>query len=72
MTKVSGNTQRVLEYLKTHEGITSMQAFEMFGATRLSAIIFNLRKYGYKIRSCRKDGKNRYGDAVWFVEYQLE
>lgn len=69
--KLSGNTGRVLEYMKTHKGITSMQAFQLFGATRLSAIIFNLRNYGYSITSEPKQGKNRYKESVHFVEYKL-
>ena len=44
-------TQAVLEHLKNHVGITSMEAIDLYGATRLSAIIFNLRKYGYNIKS---------------------
>lgn len=36
---------KVLDYLKTHKkGITSMQAIDLYKATRLSAIIFELRK----------------------------
>lgn len=57
MKKHTGNTGRVLEYLKSHKrGITSIQAFELFGATRISAIIFNLRKE-YEIKSIRCEGK---------------
>ena len=71
MKKHSGNVGRVLEYLKTHKkGITSMQAFDLFGATRLSAIIFDLRK-DYKIESIRCEGKNRYGTKVFFDRYIL-
>lgn len=73
MIKLTGNTGRILEYLKNHKnGITSIQAFEMFGATRISAIIYNLRKYGYNVESIWKEGKNRYGDEVRFVQYVLE
>lgn len=71
MEKFYGNTGRVYKYLKSHKGITSMEAFEKFGATRLSAIIFNLKKYGCKIESVHKTGKNRYGESVHFVQYQL-
>lgn len=70
MKEHKGNVGRVLEYLKTHKGITSMQAFELFGATRLSAIIFILRK-DYKIESIKREGKNRYGTKVRFDEYRL-
>lgn len=72
MKNLRGNTNRVYQYLKTHKGITSVQAFELFGATRLSAIIYNLRKYGCIIDSSSKEGKNRYDEPVRFVEYQLK
>jgi len=72
MKKHSGNIGRVLDYLKTHKkGITSMQAFDLFGATRLSAIIFNLRK-DYDIESIKCEGKNRYGTKVFFDRYVLK
>lgn len=66
-------TQRgeVLKYLQTHKGITSIQAIEKFGATRLSAIIFDLRKKGYNIVTITKEGENRYGESVRFAEYRL-
>ena len=63
-------TERVLQYLKKHKGITSMEAFEMFGITRLSAVIFELRRK-YEIYSERTEGKNRYGEKVWFSTYKL-
>lgn len=71
MKKHSGNVGRVLKYLKTHKGITSMQAFELFGATRLSAIIFILRK-DYEIESVKCEGVNRYGSKVRFDKYVLK
>lgn len=37
-------TNEVLEHLKTHGTITSIEAIMQYGATRLSAIIFDLRK----------------------------
>jgi len=72
MKKHTGNVGRVLNYMKTHKkGITSMQAFELFGATRLSAIIFSLRKE-YEIESVRCEDKNRYGTKVFFDRYVLK
>ena len=70
MKKHKGNVGRVLEYLKTHDGITSIQAFELFGATRLSAIIYILRE-DYEIESIKREGVNRYGTKVRFDEYKL-
>ena len=68
MKNLRCNTNRVYQYLKTHKGITSVQAFELFGATRLSAIIYNLRKYSCIINSESKEGKNRYDETVRFVD----
>ena len=71
MKEHKGNVGRVLEYLKKHEsGITSMQAFNMFGATRLSAIIFILRKE-YIIDNVPCESKNRYGEKVYYDRYVL-
>lgn len=60
----------VLEYLKTHTGITSLDAFELFGITRLAAVIFDLRKTNY-IVSVDKTCINRYGVKCTFTEYRL-
>ena len=40
---------KILEYLKEHKQLTSMEAVKLFGTTRLSARIFELREEGYKI-----------------------
>lgn len=54
-------------------GITSLYCFEQFGITRLSAIIYTLRKkYGLKISSNKVAIKNRYGEKVHFSQYKLE
>ena len=39
----------VLNHLKNDNGITPLEALNKFGAFRLSAIIFDLRKDGYDI-----------------------
>lgn len=61
----------ILAYMKAGNRITSMQAIEMFGATRLSDIIFKLRKDGYNIITHDIVGKNRYGGTVTYAEYEL-
>lgn len=64
-------TRRVLNYMLDFDTITSWEAIREFGATRLSAIIFNLRKKGFVIENEWIETKNRYGDSVRFVEYRL-
>lgn len=71
MKKHKGNVGRILQYLKTHKrGITSIEAFERFGATRLSSIIFVLRKE-YKIESIECEDRNRFGEKVKYFRYKL-
>lgn len=47
--KKTNKTEKVLEHLRTYGCITSLEAIDLYKATRLSAIIFNLRKRGLKI-----------------------
>lgn len=67
-------TQRevVLDILKSGDSISSMEAFAEFGITRLSAIVFDLRKRGYNITSKDETTTNRYGGKVTFSRYFLE
>ena len=66
-------TQRseVLNHLKTKGSITSMEAFELYGATRLSAIIFDFRKMGYDIVTHDMQTTNRYGQNTNYAKYVL-
>ena len=69
------NTQQsaVYRYMQTHKrGITSKEAFELFGCTRLSGVIKNLKNLGIKnIVSTREVVKTRYGN-VSIARYTLE
>lgn len=64
-------TQAVLDWLKTHSSISSMEAIQSFGAMRLSAIIFNLRKRGYNIETVKCEGTDRFGNKMTFARYYL-
>ena len=61
----------VLNYMIEHGSITSMEAFQL-GITRLSAVIFVLRKSGYHIITTPAHSKNRYGKPTTFARYVLE
>lgn len=54
--------ERVLRYLQDFGSITSWEAIQNFGATRLSAIIFLLKKDGYKFDEEWITKINRYGE----------
>ena len=46
--KVNQST-KILEYIKAHGSITSLEAIQHIGCTRLSGRIFDLKKMGYNI-----------------------
>lgn len=55
-------TKQVLNHLQQHGTITSWEAIKNYRATRLSAIIFNLKERGWSITTeMVYDGKSRYG-----------
>lgn len=62
-------TQAVLDHLREHGSITSMEAMELFGTTRLSAIIYNLRKRGHDIEAVTEGGMDRFGHAANYARY---
>lgn len=66
-------TEKIMLYLQEEKHINSWEAIQKFGATRLSAIIFNLRnKYNMNIRSQKRQFVDRYGEKTYFVDYILE
>jgi hypothetical protein len=65
--------EMVLEYLKNHcEGITSKQAFNLYGITRLSVLIFELRQKGNKISTADEKCKTRFGNTSVYGRYYLD
>ena len=67
-----GQTEAIYNHLCEKGSITSMEAFEKYGATRLSAIIFRLRKdYGKDIETRDITIKNRFGENCTFAKYVL-
>lgn len=63
---------RVLDHLKKNKKLSQKQAINLYGAYRLSDIIYRMRKAGLNITTNFKSGKNRFGDNVFWAEYKLE
>lgn len=62
-------TKRIKEWLKSGKSLTSMQAFEMWGCTRLSDKVFRLRKKGMDIDTVMVDTVTRFGDPCKYAKY---
>ena len=62
----------VLRHLQEQGSITSIEAINLFGATRLSAIIYNLRHdKGYDISTNLEVVTTRYGTKTTIARYKL-
>ncbi len=67
--EVNSQADAVLWHLKKYGSITSYEAIKEYGATRLSAIIFNHRKDGYDIDSQPLKKKTRFGRTTNIAKY---
>lgn len=69
--KSKSQISEVIDLLRKQGYITSYEAIEKFGATRLSGIIFILRERGFGIETEMVQGKNRYGHSTNYAIYRL-
>lgn len=68
----TNQNQSLAQYLKANKnGITSAEAFTLFGITRLSARIYELRDSGMNIVTISETSKNRYGNPTTYARYRL-
>jgi len=63
---------RLLEWFKTHNSITSKQAFEELGNTRLAATIFTLIEDGKTIDKETIAAPTRYNTNAYVTKYTLK
>jgi len=68
-SQIKTATDEVRFHLKT-KSLTSLQAIEYYGVTRLSAIIFCLRNEGYYIVTIPFEVTTRYGRKVNMAKYK--
>ncbi len=61
----------VLRHLQEKGSITSLQAIELYGATRLSDIVYKLKKEGYDIITEYNNTLDKYGNRCNFANYVL-
>lgn len=61
----------VKSHLLKRKHITSWEAIMEYKATRLSAIIFNLRQSGYDIATVPFTTKDSNGNTVTYAKYKL-
>lgn len=72
MKKEKTQINAIRNHLKKHKPITSWEAIQNYGATRLSGIIYILKhKEGWDIKTKEVAVKNRYGNHCTIAKYEL-
>lgn len=69
-SKTISQNELCQRYLLIYNSITPLEALEAFGCFRLSAIIYDLRNDGWKIRTDINDGKKKF--AIYVLEEEGE
>ena len=68
---MTGQNAAILARLESGRGITSFEAYDDFGCTRLSARIKDLRDAGIPIMTVRETGVNRNGKKISWARYRM-
>ena len=64
--------ERILNYIMEHGSITTREAFDVFGITRLAARIFEIRNnMGIPIKGETITVKNKFGEKQNVTRYSL-
>lgn len=61
--------ERVMDYMKHNGSITSLQAINDLGITRLSSVIFDMKAEGWDILDRFITVQNRYGEDCRVKQY---
>ena len=64
-----GQKKIILGHFEQHKTLSSMEAFQLYGITRLAARINELRILGYEIDTIMVESLNRYGEPVRYANY---
>ena len=59
----------IIEYARTHRGITQLEASEHLGCGRLSARIHDIKALGFKVDVVMESGTNRFGRPTRYARY---
>ena len=64
--------EMVLGHLQSGKSITSLEAWELYGCSRLSDVILKLRREGFHIDTIMVDGVTSLGMKATYGKYVLK
>lgn len=64
-------TDRIKQYIEKHGSISSLEAFQQLGITRLAARVADMEADGIHFKRVSEETTNRYGDKVRYTRYSF-
>lgn len=64
--------EMIVEYIDKFGSITSKDAFNDLGVTRLSARVADLKREGYAFEEEWESSKNRFGETVSYKRFSFK
>lgn len=61
----------IIKHLESGKSLTSLEAIQKYGCTKLASRICELKEEGYLIYTERETLKNRYGNSCTIARYWL-
>lgn len=68
---MTAQADMVLDYIERFGSITPLDAFRDLGVTRLSAVVFDLRRKGHDIETAMESAQNRFGKKTSYARYRM-
>lgn len=63
--------ERIEKYINEYGSITPMEAFADLGITKLATRVSEMKKDGYVFEQKYIEGKNRFGENVYYMRYSF-
>lgn len=71
MDNIGFQKHLVLSHMVLHDTLTSMEAIQKYGITRLAAVVFALKEDGWEIITIPTEGVNRWGRPTRYATYKI-
>ena len=63
--------EKILRHIAEYGSITTLEAFQEYGITRLASRIHDIKRAGYTVQKVMETAKNRFGEPVCYARYTI-
>lgn len=63
--------EKILRHTEKYGSITTLEAFQEYGITRLASRIHDIKRAGFIVHKVTETSTNRFGEPVWYARYTI-